>query len=136
MLITINFNSYNKYRFQRPWISKVVEWPSGKPAIVNWGKYQGDEDGGDAEIMATPGDVVRWGQKGPSPKQTIRCWGIVQEDGSVDECTMAQAHKAWKLKQDSKPDESSTSTASAPELLAQFSTDQLFMELERRGIKP
>ena len=136
MLIVINFESYNKYRFQKPWISKVIEWPSGKSAIVSWGKYQGDEDGGDAEIMATPGDVVRWGQKGPSPKQTMSFWGIVQEDGSVEKCTMAQAHKAWIQKQESISEESSTSPIPVTELLAQFSTDQLLLELERRGIKP
>lgn len=111
----------------------MVEWPSGKSAIVNWGRYQGDEEGGDVEIIATPGEVVRWGQKGPSRRQTKSCWGIVQQDGSVEECTMVQAHKARKLKQDSKPDDSCTSTASVPGLLAQFSTDQLLLELERRG---
>jgi hypothetical protein len=136
MLIVISFNSYNKYRFQKPWISKVIEWPPGKSAIVSWGKSQGDEDGGDAEIMATPGDVVRWGQKGASRSQTKSCWGIVQEDGSVEKCTMAQAHKAWIQKQDSKSEDTSASTTPLPELLAQFSTDQLLLELERRGIKP
>jgi len=53
-------------------------------AIVSWGKYQGDDDGGNAEIIATPGDVIRWGQKGPSRRQTMSYWGIVQEDGSVE----------------------------------------------------
>ncbi len=136
MLIVINFEGYNKYRFHRPWISKVVEWPSGKSAIVSWGRYQGDEDGGDAEIMATPGDVVRWGQKGPSRSQTKSYWGIVQEDGKVEKCTMAQAHKAWIQKHESISEEPSTSPAPVHELLAQISTDQLLLELERRGIKP
>jgi len=136
MLIVISFDSYNKYRLQKPWISKVSEWPSGKSAIVSWGKYQGDEDGGDAEIMATSGDIIRWGQKGPSRSQTKSYWGIVQEDGKVEKCTMAQAHKAWIQKQDSKSEDASASTTPLPELLAQFSTDQLLLELECRGIKP
>jgi len=136
MLIVINFDGYNKYRLQRPWISKVVEWPSGNSAIVSWGKYQGDDDGGNAEIIATPGDVIRWGQKGPSRRQTMSYWGIVQEDGSVEKCTMAQAHKAWIQKHEYISEEPSTSAVPVPELLAQFSTDQLLLELERRGIKP
>lgn len=130
MLITIKFESYNKYRFQKPWICKVTEWPGGTKPAVTWGIFQGNEDGGDAEIIAIPGDVVRWGQKGPSPKQTKKHWGIVQANGSVEECTMAQARKAWQTK--------SVSTESHPvidtRVLAMVSDEILLEEVKRRGL--
>ncbi len=64
MRVTHVFEAYNKRRYGKPWIHKIVEWPIGKkPSIVEWGTYLGTEAGGIVEIEAESGDVVRLGQK-------------------------------------------------------------------------
>ena len=128
MEISIQFGEYNYYRFSKPWISLVTDWPSGGNPVIRWGTYQGDEHGGEAEIIAEPRDIIRWGQKGPSPRQSCAYWGIVQADGNVEKCTMAAARKAWNSKHE-------TSACYHEEsIIFKFTDAELLREIKRRGI--
>ncbi|TVT44310.1 MAG: hypothetical protein FHP92_20710 [Denitromonas halophila] len=94
--IEIEFDSYNQYRFSKPWIARVVDWPVGGHCELRFGVYQGDADGGFVEITANIGDVVRWGQKSSSVTKTFSRWGIVQADGRITRVSQAVAFKAFR----------------------------------------
>ena len=97
--VTRSFGSYNGRRYSKPWIALVTSWPVGGRAELVFGSYLGDNYGGEAEIMARPGDIVRWGQKDTrNPKYTTAEWGKVCEDGSIENLTMAEARKAYQGK--------------------------------------
>jgi hypothetical protein len=97
--VVIEFDGpYNTRRYSKPWIARVVDWKVGLSAELEFGKYLGNGDGGEREIMACAGDVVRWGIKDYRGNGTRAYWGIVQEDGSVTQCTAAQARKAYQEK--------------------------------------
>lgn len=63
MRITIKYGSYNKRRYSRPWIAKVTSWPVGGRPELLWGGYVGDDNGGECEIEAEEGDILKSGQK-------------------------------------------------------------------------
>lgn len=64
MRIVKKFPSYDDKKFGRPWIARVTAWPVGQRAELAWGTFLGDPaTGGEAELEARPGDVVRYGQK-------------------------------------------------------------------------
>ena len=96
MEVAIEFGSYNPRRYGKPWIAKVTAWPVGGNAELDWGSYCGDDDGGEAIVDAAPGDIVRWGQRDHRGGNTTAHWGIVREDGSVDECTAPDARHHWR----------------------------------------
>lgn len=93
--ITQSFRSYNEKRYSKPWIARVTKWPIGSSAELSFGHYLGTMNGGEAEILAKVGDVVRWGQKDNRGPHTVARWGIVEPDGSVRECTEAEASKVF-----------------------------------------
>lgn len=94
--VAVSFGGYNQRRYGKPWIGKIIAWPVGGKAEIQWGAYIGDDHGGEVEIVADPGDIVRWGQKDYRGNNTEAKWGIVQADGSLQECTAAEARKAWE----------------------------------------
>lgn len=97
MVISIEFGSYNDRRYSRPWISRVTAWPTGKAPTPVWGRYLGTAAGGEVEIEAEPGDVVRWGQKDNRKiSGSESYWGIVQADGTVTKVTEPEARKHWR----------------------------------------
>ena len=61
--VAVSFRAYNARRFSRPWVARVTSWPVGGKAELEFGKYLGDDSGGEAEIMALPGDIIRSGQR-------------------------------------------------------------------------
>lgn len=63
MRVVFEFGTYNARRYGKPWCAKVVNWPVGSVPDIQWGAYLGDSSGGECEIEAEPGDIVRWGQK-------------------------------------------------------------------------
>lgn len=125
MRITQRFSGYNSRRYGRPWISKIISWPVGGKSEVSWGSYLGDDDGGEVEIEASPGDIVRMGQKDNRGNNTSADWYIVQEDGSLSFVAMAEAKKHWE-------DTHNPSQIKANPL-AGFSTEELLAEIERRS---
>jgi hypothetical protein len=93
MRIVVQFGSYNRRRYSNPWIAKVTAWPIGQKAVLGWGTYLGNDSGGECEIEANPGDVVRWGQKDGRGNGTMAEWGIVQADGSIATSTESACKK-------------------------------------------
>jgi hypothetical protein len=89
--VTKTFGSYNQRRYSRPWIARVTSWPVGKRPELEFGCYLGDDEGGECEIMATEGCVVRWGQKDGRGSGGTNAWGIVEADGTITSCTEMQA---------------------------------------------
>jgi len=64
MRIAKKVQPYNGRLYGRPYIAKVVKWPVGCRAELQWGTFLGEpETGGELEIEAKPGDVLRYGQK-------------------------------------------------------------------------
>lgn len=84
MRVKKEFGVYDDKQFGRPWIFKIVKWPVGQESQVEWGKWIGDSrHGGEVEINAEPGEIVRYGQKDYEGSKTISEWSIVQTDGSL-----------------------------------------------------
>lgn len=122
MRVSQSYGSYNQRRYGRPWISKITAWPVGGKNEVVWGKYLGDDDGGEVEIDANPGDIVRTGQKDGRGNGTSADWYIVQADGSL-----AGARKAWDARQPNK-------TAEPTADMSGVSDADLIAEIKRRGL--
>jgi hypothetical protein len=82
MRITISWDSFNGRRYSRPWVARITAWPVGSRPAISWGNYLGNDSGGELEIEAAPGDVLRYGQKDRRGNGTINRYAIVLEDGS------------------------------------------------------
>lgn len=95
---TASFGCYNERRYSKPWIAKIVAWSIGSPPDLVFGGFLGNEnDGGEVEIIASSGDIIRWGQRdNRNFKKTENHWGIAQKDGSILACSMAEARIAFK----------------------------------------
>lgn len=126
MIITVQFPSYNERRYSKPWIAKVVSWAPGQHPEINWGSFNGRPgEAGEAEIEAVAGDVIRWGQKdNRNPRGTECNWGIVNDDGSITNCSASEAAKAFRNK---------SQIIDNP--LAKFTTEELLAEIARREVK-
>jgi hypothetical protein len=85
------FGNYNQRRYSRPWIARVISWPVGGRPELEFGRYLGSDGGGECEIIARPGSIVRWGQNDWRGNNTDSCWGIVDSYGTIASCTEAQA---------------------------------------------
>lgn len=90
------FGGYNARRYSRPWIARVTAWPVGKQAELEFGSFIGDDDGGEVEISARPGDILRWGQRDNRGNGTSAEWGIAQANGEIETITAAEARDAYK----------------------------------------
>jgi hypothetical protein len=96
MTVSINHGAYNQRRYSRPWIAKIKDWPVGKSPVLDFGYYNGDDNGGFTEIVAEPGDVIKAGQKDyRNYKYTENDFYLVNLDGSVTKITAAEAKQAW-----------------------------------------
>ena len=82
MRITVGWDSFNGRRYSRPWIARVTAWPVGSRPAISWGNYLGNDSGGELEIEAAPGDVLRYGQKDGRGNGTINRYAIVLNDGT------------------------------------------------------
>lgn len=95
--VAISFHSFNPRRYSRPWIARVVEWHVGKKPELEFGHYCGDGDGGEAEIIAYPGDIIRYGQRdGRRLDKSINEWGVVEEDYSVRDIKQTEARALFE----------------------------------------
>ena len=98
--VTVAFPSYNEKRYGSPWIARVAAWPVGSRPDLVFGNYLGDHrngGAGEAEILAKPGDIVRWGQKDNRGNNTEAYWGVVNDDATITRLTEAEARKAYSL---------------------------------------
>ncbi|MDQ7836277.1 MAG: hypothetical protein RDU24_12920 [Humidesulfovibrio sp.] len=96
MRIVQVFRGYNEKRCSKPWIAAVTSWPVGRSPVLHFGEYLGTDAGGPAEILARPGDVVRWGQKdNRNENHTVANWGVVEADGSIRKCSKEEAREAF-----------------------------------------
>jgi len=93
--VSKTFGAYNWRRFSKPWIAIVTSWPVGDKPSLSFGGYVGNDEGGEAEILARPGDIVRWGQRDNRGGRTENEWGIVEPDGSIREVTQPEARKHY-----------------------------------------
>lgn len=83
-----------------PWIARIDAWETQAPRLSFGGYTRNDWDdlstGGVLEVAASPGDLVRWGQRSRSREPGIMAHGIVLPDYTVQELTTGEAHKAWR----------------------------------------
>lgn len=96
--VTISFDPFNHRRSGRPWIARVLEWPVGKRPVFEFGRFLGSaRNGGEVEIAASTGDVVRFGQKNVKVNHTDSRWGIVADHG-VEIVSPQEARVAWEIR--------------------------------------
>jgi hypothetical protein len=86
------WGGYNEKRYGKPWIAKVIAWPIGGRPELQFGGYVGDDDGGELEILARPGQIVKYGQKDHrNSSGTANYFGIVEDDGKIRRIKMVEA---------------------------------------------
>jgi len=129
MRIWRKFAGYNPRRYGKPWIVRITSWPVGGKPDVEWGTYIGDDNGGEVEIQADAGDIVRIGQNDYRGGKSFAGWYIVQADGTLRETDAAGARKAY----DERIAE--MSTENPPHDLSMVSNEELVAECKRRGIE-
>lgn len=130
--VVVSIGSYNQRRYGRPWIAKVTAWPVGDKPALAWGGYAGDDNGGELEIMAAPGDIIRWGQKDGRGNSGSNEWGIVSADGKLVSCDQPEARKQWATLQ--TPTTQPAAEIAKPINLSDVSDDQLLAEIRKRGL--
>lgn len=128
MRISKQCDAYNERRYGRPWIGIVASWPVGGRPEIRWGGYAGNEDGGELEIEAEAGDIVRWGQKDRRGNRSTNEWGIVAADGAINECDPVEARAQWTRLQNAVAPEAPATP------LAGLSAEVLLAEVRRRGL--
>lgn len=143
MRISIEFGSYNNRRYSKPWIARITAWPVGGKPELEWGGYVGDDSGGEVEIEAQPGDIIRAGQKDGRGGNSKNRWYVVEPDGSTREIDQTEARALWSLREAKGAAELESATPTGIVLdaitdvggnpLAVFSSEQLQAELARRG---
>lgn len=74
----------------------MTSWAVGSRPTLEFGGYLGTDEGGEVEIEALPGDIVRWGQKDGSGKHTLDRFGIEEDDRDVRRLTEAGARATFK----------------------------------------
>lgn len=98
MRVSVKFGQYNDRRYGKPWIAKVVSWSIGNQPELEWGGFIGDYSGGEGEIEAEPGDIIRYGQKDHRSNKTENNWGVVNSKGIISGITPVEARKLWSKK--------------------------------------
>ncbi len=101
--VTIAWDEYNHRRYSKPWIAKVVGWDESEKPNLEWGQWLGTpDDGGDIEVYASVGDIIRWGQKDYRKiYRSVNKYGIVRGSGKIEDTTPAKAKKHWIESRDS-----------------------------------
>jgi hypothetical protein len=88
--------SYNARRYSKPWIGVITSWPVGGRPEIAWGGYCGDDSGGgEVEIMAFPGSILRSGQKDSCGNGGSNDWWEAMPDGSMRAIGQPEARKLW-----------------------------------------
>jgi hypothetical protein len=131
MRVFRSFDKYDEKWYSRLWIARLTEWKAGGKPVVEWGRYLGDDTGGEAEIAAEPGDIIRAGQKCIKKKEWSHSnWYIVQADGKLQHVKGDEARKAW----DEKQERQNEPTVDSPVVLDHVPNAALIAEIKRRKI--
>lgn len=97
MRVTVGWGSYNERRYGRPWIARISAWPVGAHPELEFGRFVGTHGcAGATEIIARPGDILRYGQKDNRGNNSESYWGVVQADGTVQAVSQAEARDLYK----------------------------------------
>jgi hypothetical protein len=96
--VTQTFSAYNERRYSRPWICRITGWKIGDRPEVEWGRYLGTARGGEVEITARPGDIIRTGQKDGRGNHGSADWYFVGTDGLLYSLTEAEARSRFQGK--------------------------------------
>ena len=123
MRVSKSFGSYNFRRYGRPWIAKITAWPVGGKPHLQWGGYVGDDDGGEVEMEAQAGDIVRTGQKDNRGNGGSNDWYVVETDGTLRSIDQTEARQLFGA---------STPTPDNP--LVSITDADLLAECRRRGL--
>jgi hypothetical protein len=94
--VSNHYGSYNARRMGRPWIARITSWPVGGRPELEFGSYLGDDKGGDVEIMARPGDIIRDGQKDNRGNTGYNDWSVVEADYTLRSVTQAEARELFR----------------------------------------
>jgi hypothetical protein len=129
MRIAKRFAGYNPRRYGKPWIARITSWPVGGKPDIEWGTFVGDDEGGEVEILANVGDIVRVGQRDHRGSNTFANWYVVQEDGALQLVDAAAARKAYDEKM------ANSATSNPPNDLTALTDDELVAEIKRRGLE-
>lgn len=128
MRVSVKFGSYNFRRYGRPWIGRITSWPVGGKAEIAWGSYIGDNDGGECEINAQPGDIIRAGQRDNRGNGGSNDWYVVSDSGQLYPIDQPEARELWTAKQ-------ANPTPPKPVIdFGSISNDDLWDEVVRRGL--
>lgn len=92
---SIEYSHYNFRRYSKPWIGVITSWPVGGRPEIAWGGYAGDDSGGEAEIMAFPGSIIRSGQKDTRGNGGSNDWYEAMPDGSLRLIDQPEARRLW-----------------------------------------
>jgi len=92
----VRWGGYNARRYSRPWIAKITAWPVGGRPELEFGGYCGNDDGGETEITARPGDIIRSGQKDNRGNGTTNDWYLAKPDGELVLIDAAQGRELYK----------------------------------------
>lgn len=130
--VAVEWSGYNARRYSRPWIAAITAWPVGGKPELGWGGYAGDDSGGELEIMAAPGDIIRYGQRDGRGNGGSNEWAIVQQDGTISGCTQAEARAHWQARSASPAPVAAAATAENQ--LDKISDADLLAEVRRRGL--
>lgn len=95
--VSIHCGGYNSRRYSRPWIARVASWPVGGRAELEFGSYCGNDSGGELEIMAKPGDIIRSGQKDGRGHGGSNDWAVVEADYDIRRIDQVEARKLFHL---------------------------------------
>ena len=88
--------AYNFRRYSRPWIAKITAWPVGRKPDLAWGGYAGNDRGGELEIMALPGSILRSGQKDlRKPTGGSNDWWEAMPDGAMRQINQLAARELY-----------------------------------------
>lgn len=93
--VNLCVGTYNARRYGRPWIAKVTSWPVGGRPELEFGTYCGTDGGGETEIMARPGDIVRGGQKDLRGNNGCSDWYLVETSGELRMIDQPEARKLY-----------------------------------------
>lgn len=136
MRISQHFGSYNARRYGKPWVSKIVAWPVGGKSEVVWGSYLGDDNGGEVEIEANVGDIIRTGQKDGRGGNTSADWYVVEPDGSLREIDAAEARKLFGKVPAQDTSDKIALMAEKEKLLARIAEIDMLLKTTERNITP
>lgn len=98
MVVTVPFGPWNPAKFKFPYIGVVRAWEGDAPATEPGQFIGGPRHGGEAEVLANVGDVVRFGQRDMEGRGKAFAWGVVEVNGDVRTLSRSEARRLFRLR--------------------------------------